>query len=103
MKNYKDFEKIYIGSSDVAALILAGCYQEEGLKTQTLHFGEDGSYEAYLIEGEDVTIGSHYKKMATFNHWLKIYDDNKKTFSMRAKEINVYRAGDSGCIVQAIN
>ena len=102
MKNYKDFEQEYIGESDIATLILVGCRGEEGLKTEQLHFGEDGCYRAYIITEPDVVIGSHYKKAATFNHWLKIYDDDEKTFEKHAKEINIYRAGDFGCIIQII-
>ena len=103
MKSYKEFEQICIGGSDIATLILVGRYQEDGLKTQPLHFGEDGIYRAYLVYGSDVEIGSHYKKVATFNHWLKIYDDDEKTYEITAKEINIYRAGVFGCIIQIIN
>ena len=97
MKTYKDFEKTYIGSSDIAALIVVGCRDNEGLKTESLHFCEDGSYSAYIIEqteNEEIKIESHYTKVATFNHWLKIYDDDGKTFDCRGKEINIYRAGE---------
>lgn len=61
MKNYKEYEKRFIGSSDIAALILVGC-DENGLKTSTLDFGEDGSYMAYVVD-EDAEIGAHYKKL----------------------------------------
>lgn len=37
MKNYKEYEKRFIGASDIAALILVGC-DENGLKTSTLDF-----------------------------------------------------------------
>ena len=105
MKTYKDFEKRYIGSSDIASLILAGCRTEEGLKTEALSFGEDGSYSAYIVkqsENEEIKIESHYTKVATFNHWLKVYDDDGKTFDCMGKEINIYRAGQFGCIIQII-
>ncbi len=102
MKNYKDFEKQYIGSSDIATLILVSCKGEEGLKTEQLHFGEDGSYNAYIVDA-DTEIGSNYRKVTTFNHWLKIYDDEELTYKVDAKEINIYRAGDFGCIIQILN
>ena len=102
MKTYKDFEQRYIGGSNIAALILVGCRGEEGLKTEQLHFGEDGSYKAYIVTETDVEIGSHYNKVATFNHWLKIYDDDELTYRINAKEINIYRAGEFGCIIQII-
>ena len=101
MKTYKQFSKRFIGCSDYASLILVGC-SEEGLKSQVLNFGEDGQYSAYLVSDSDVKIGSHYKKVATFNHWLKIYDDTELTFEAKGDEINIYRAGDFGCIIQEI-
>lgn len=35
MKSYKEYEKKFIGASDIAALMLVGC-DENGLKTSTL-------------------------------------------------------------------
>lgn len=96
----KECEKRFIGSSDIAALILVGC-DENGLKTSTLDFCEDGSYMAYVVD-EDAEIGAHYKKVANFKHWLKIYDDDELTYRINAQEINIYRAGDFGCIIQTI-
>lgn len=101
MKNYKEYEKRFIGASDIAALILVGC-DENGLKTSTLDFGEDGSYMAYVVD-EDAELGAHYKKVADFKHWLKIYDDDELTYRVNAQEINIYRAGDFGCIIQTIS
>lgn len=100
MKNYKDFEKQYIGSSDIASLILAGC-NENGLSLKELHFGQDASYSAYIVEGE-AEIGSHYHKVAEFESWLKIYDDDELVKSFRGKKITVYRAAEMGCIIQII-
>ena len=101
MKTYKDFEKKYIGGSDIASLVMVGCRRDEGLKTEPLFFGEDGAYYAYIVD-EETEIKSHYTKVAAFNHWLKIYDDDGLTFVENAKEINVYRAGQFGCIIQII-
>lgn len=100
MKTYKNCEVVMLGSSDISSLIMVGC-DDEGLKVRPLHFGSDGTYSAYVVE-EGVEIGSHYKKVETFKHWLKIYDDEEKTFRINAKEINVYRAGDFGCIIQVV-
>lgn len=101
MKNYKEFEQESIGYSDIATLILVGC-DENGLKTGQLSFGGDGRYEAYIVTEPDAEIGSHYNKVTTFNHWLKIYDDDGLTYRVDAKEINIYRAGEFGCIIQII-
>lgn len=101
MKNYKDFEKVFIGDSDIASLILAGCEKSKGLVLKELHFGIDNSYYAYVVD-EDTEIGSHYKLAAEFDTWMKIYDDDSLVKSYTADKIKVYRAGEMGCIVQLI-
>lgn len=101
MKTYKDFKKQYIGSSDIASLILAGYKDGEGFITTPLHFGQDRSYSAYIVEGE-AEIGSHYEKRAEFDTWLKIYDDEELVKTFDAKKIIVYRAAEMGCIIQVI-
>lgn len=102
MKSYKEFEKRYIGTSDIATLILVGC-GENGLNLQELHFGEDNSYQAYICTENNVEIGEHYKKVSEFSHWLKIYDDEEKVIEFNADKITVYRAAMMGCIIHLIN
>lgn len=102
MKNYKDFEQTYIGSSDIATLILAGFREGVGFVTEPLSFGGDGNYYAYMVEGEDVQIGDHYALVSTFNYWLKIYDDEDRTYYDDAEEFRICRAGDYGVIIQVI-
>lgn len=99
MKNYKDFEKIYIGSSDIATLTVR-C----GDKLESINFGEDGAYYAYVIE-EPAELGAHYKKVLTFKGcpWLWIFDDTQRVIQLydeRATEFCIYRAGDFGCIIE---
>lgn len=105
MKSYKDFNTISIGGSDIACLVLVGCKVNEkgeslGAFTELLHFGEDGSYRAYYAT-EPCEVGEHYKKVASFNGWLKIYDDSDRTFSEYG-DFNIYRAGDFGCIIEKV-
>lgn len=104
MKTYKDFEKQYIGSSDIAALIMSGYRNGDGLVTDLLHFGEDGAYSAYIVTEteDDVEIGSHYSKVASFNNWLKIYDDTGLSYNVEGSEINIYRSEMYGCIIQIV-
>ena len=102
MKTYKEFEKQYIGSSDCANLILAGYVEGKGLDLKELHFGQDGAYSAYIVEGDDVEIGSHYSKVAEFTSWMKIYDDEELIKTFHADSIIVYRAAEMGCIIQLI-
>lgn len=102
MKSYKEFPKSFIGYSDIASLIMAGYKEGQGVVTEKLNFGEDGSYKAYIVNGKDVAVGSHYKKVAEFDGWLKIYDDDGLAIKYKANKIIVYRAGEMGCIVQLI-
>lgn len=105
MKTYKDFNKIPIGCSDIASLILVGCKDLEngeslGAIAEMLHFGEDGLYYAYYID-EPCEIPKHYKLRFSFNHWLRIYDDSERTFSEYG-DFNIYRAGMFGCIIEKV-
>ena len=97
MKSYKEFSKRYIGSSDVASLTLIAPN-----RSHIMHFGEDGAYYAYFIEGE-AEIGEHYQLEFECSHcWLWIYDDRGRTQNIGDgfTTIKVYRAGLKGCIIQ---
>ena len=102
MKSYKDFEREYIGSSDCAALIIAGFQPFVGLATKVIDFGEDGDYKAYIVNGP-AEIGKHYSKVAEFYSWVRIYDDEALIKQFNADQIIIYRAGMRGCIIQLIN
>ena len=98
MKSYKEYEKNYIGMSDIANLILAGS-SDNGLRLTALHFGMDNDYYAYIVDA-NAEIGEHYTKVAEFKSWLRIYDDSFLTQEFDANKISVYRAGEMGCIIQ---
>ena len=83
MKSYKEYEKKYIGMSDIANLILAGS-SDNGLKLAVLHFGMDNDYYAYIVDA-DAEIGEHYTKVAEFKSWLRIYDDSFLTQELSKK------------------
>lgn len=102
MKTYKDFSKKYIGCSDIAALVMVGC-GKGGVCAEMLRFGEDGDYDAYVVTDADATIPEHYSKVASFSNWVKFYDDEELTFKAEGEEINVYRSGQYGCIIQVIS
>lgn len=95
---YKDYEKTYIGSSDIACLILAGG-GEDNAQPVYLKFGEDSAYSAYIVES-DCPIPAHYTLKYIFKKWMKIYDDDGKVFEIKSDIIKVYRAGSFGCIIQ---
>lgn len=100
MKSYKEYERQFIGDSDIAALIFVGT-TKDGLKANILNFGSDGRYNAYVVD-ENAKIGDHYTLEMEFETWLKIYDDEGLTEDYSADKIRVYRAGDFGCIIQLI-
>lgn len=102
MKTYKDFEKSYIGSSDIAAILVSGP-SGDGLHAQYISFGEDGAYSAYIVTDPDAEIGSHYQKVADFDYWMTIYDDRERVNVLHADHIEVYRSGMRGCIIRLIN
>lgn len=96
MKNYKDYDVEFIGNSDIASLTLRA-----PMRAEILNFGEDNSYMAYIVD-KDAEIGSHYKLEYTFDHWLKVYDDDGLVRTFTGDIIKVYSAGQMGCIIQII-
>lgn len=98
MKNYKDFEKIFLGGSDIASLTMRSVFD-----VAILRFGKDGAYNAYECFGDDVTIGEHYRAVFDGNTWLTIYDDDGKVYDAHHPndfaKVTVYRAGEHGCII----
>ena len=88
--------------SDIATLILAGV-GEKGLQLSELRFDGDDSYRAYIVEGGDVVIGSHYRKVAEFRSWMIVYDDYELVKEFAASRIVVYRADGDDCVIQLIH
>ena len=97
MKSYKDFEKIYIGCSDIGSLIIRSPYV-----VKEMFFDADGRYEAYECFGE-VEIPEHYDLIYSGRTWLRIYDDNEKPYYRFRPNgytrFDIYRAGDFGCVI----
>lgn len=94
MMNYKEFKKIYIGSSDIAALTLSS-----GKGVFRLCFQEDGDYYAYLVT-EPAEIGTHYHLEWECETWLKIFDDEGLVKTIKAYKMKIYRAAMRGCIIE---
>lgn len=101
MRDYHDYEKKFIGSSDIAALIVVAP-TKEGLSSKIIEFGEDGNYRAYIVDGE-AEIESHYELVFECKSWLKIYDDEELTFKESGSRFKIFRAGDFGCIIQKLD
>lgn len=97
MKSYKDFEKIYIGRSDIGSLIVRGPHM-----VGEIFFASDGRYETYECFGE-VEIPRHYNLVYAGHTWLKLYDDEGLTYNRWKPngyiKFDIYRAGDFGCII----
>lgn len=101
-KNYKDFEKIFIGESDISQLTLRYFNNiDKKVELDSLHFGEDGDYNAYLIQDEeDVEIPEHYHLVFDKQvSWIDIIDDMGIIAFDCPANIKIYRAGDFGCII----
>ena len=96
-----EFNRRYIGSSDVASLILAGHRKNHGVCAEVLSFGEDGSYVAYVVDGK-AKIGDRYQLKAEFDDWMSVYDDAGKTAEFTAEKILVYRDNEFGFIIQCL-
>lgn len=94
----------YLGGSDIAQLTMLGCIPDQGAVPMALHFGGDGAYTAWLVDSEEL-VPEHYKLVAQFHIWLKIYDDDRLVFDCDVRvpdgsvPIKVYRAGDFGCLI----
>lgn len=63
-------------------------------------FSEDGDYSAYFVY-EEIEIPSHYRKVFECKNSLWIYDDEERTLKVNGERIEIYRAGDFGCIIYA--
>lgn len=106
-KFYKDYDAIYLGYSDIANITIRYCIDEEdykGIQYKNIKFGEDGDYDAYLVD-ENAVIGEHYIEVENVAGcgWLQIIDDAKKRFDCRFKKgFKVFRAGNFGCILQIL-
>ena len=102
MKNYKEFEKMYIGASDRAYLTVKNLDENKNqVAEDKLYFGEDGEYSAYITYG-DVSIGDHYKMMHKYSVEIVIADDERNMFVASADSIEIYQAGEFGCIIHMI-
>lgn len=105
MKNYRDFDKVHMGETDIATILLS--YTINGTeKTFEIATGEDSRFSAYYIEGE-AEIGSHYNLIfeAECVNKASFSDEdgeNSKFEYDEEKTIRLYRAGVHGFILQVL-
>ena len=98
---YKFAPKPCIGGSDRASLFAIGFDSDYAWKFIPIHFGSDGSYRAYICT-EKAEIGAHYHLVGQLHHEIRIIDDDDGacTFEATADEINLWRAGEFGLVIQ---
>lgn len=102
-----DYAEEYIGSSDVATLIVVGMNPkqvqptDEPIVTLPMHFGGDGAYHAYVVD-ERADVPAWYTLEARLSSWIKIYDDENLVYTAHAPEIELYRAGQRGVLIRMI-
>ena len=103
MKNYKDFEKIYIGGSDIANITVRYCSKNDmKIKYFNLKFNEDNEYWAHFVD-EPAEIGAHYEKVFDEKiYWAHFIDDENVAAKIACGNLKIYRAGMMGCIVEFI-
>ena len=99
MRDRHSYGSEYIGSSDIASLVLVGGDDVRGLRLRQLKFGGDGDYFAYIGDSE-IEVPYFYHIEAKFYHWLKIYDDQELVKEIEGEVIEVYRAREMGCIIR---
>ena len=100
---YKE-KTVYLGKSNITALIAVGCVEGGGLGTKIIRFNANGAYDAWHVTDEKVEIPKHYEKVATFDWWLKIYDDDGLVYKSNpaSKYIEIYRAGSYGILIREL-
>lgn len=100
--HYKHHEA-NLGTSDYASITLTGCEVGGGVKSEILKFRIDASYRAWVLTADEV-VPDHYEKEFEFECWLKTFDDDGDGVDFTTKKSNdkieVYRAGDCGCIIR---
>lgn len=107
---------VYIGSSDIAAIVVAGPEVlrggvRAGLSARYLHFLKDGNYKVTLIERtaeETSDIGRDYILFGRYESWVCFYDDEECTLKVYADHINIYvniyvpKGKGHTCIIEAV-
>lgn len=105
LPSYKDFPKVSIGGSDIATLYVTSIDKNSptGLRCEALSFGEDGDYSAYFLT-EKARIGDHYSLVQVHFGECNIHSQDAGEFpiTVQAERICIYRAGEFGCIIEAI-
>lgn len=82
-------ERICIGSSEIASLVVRSV-----CKLEELRMGEDGIYFVYLTKNANDYKGEK-ELVFTCENWLKIYDDNGLVYNNdKCKYYNIYRCWD---------
>ena len=93
--NYK-VVLVSLGYSDIADLTV-----RFPMQANTLHFGGDASYSAYVITDAQ-EVPAHYTKVLEGAYWCTIYDDEEGMLKIYADTIEIYRAGEMGCLIRLI-
>ena len=93
INNYKAV-RVSLGYSDIADLTVSFT-----MHVSTLHFGGDASYTAYVITDAQ-KVPAHYTKVLEDTYWCTIYDDEEGVLRLYANKIEIYRAGEMGCLIR---
>ncbi len=101
MKYYRDYPLIYLGTSDMASLVLVYFDNVDyEVQSRILPMESYGAYRARVVYN-DVEIPSHYTKQFSINaSWVKIFDDDSSCWIGRKDAIyEFYTAGDRTLLI----
>lgn len=93
--NYKAV-RVSLSYSDIASLTV-----RFPMQATPIHFGGDTTYKAYVITDAQ-EAPAHYTKVLAGAYWCTIYDDEEGVLRLYANKIEIYRAGEMGCLIRLI-
>ncbi len=101
---YKDGGRCYLGESDSAKLSICGYDKNGEWQRESLAYGEDGDYSAWIIrKGNGALVPEYYNLRHHFYKQCVILDDRLNSVLLLGKEIFIYRAGSMGTIIAVGN
>lgn len=93
---YKECHKDILGMTDIARIITLT--EDE---VDEVHLSIDGLIKPYMAN-EYTDIPNHYSLVKEFKNEVTFLDDDVKILKIKADEINIYRCGDTGMIIESI-
>lgn len=103
LDNYRELV-VPLGSSQYVNSVVARFFESEQPnepRVQEIVFDYDDDYEAYIIT-DAIEVPEDYELVAAGKTFVKIYDDEGLTVEINCPHIEIYRAGEEGCLIRLI-